>query len=571
MKKFRSYFILILAATVMTSCSGLNKMKKNANLVKYEVTPKVLETHAGLVEVTIKGSYPQKYFDKKTVLEVTPVLTYEGGETAFEKVSKQGESVTQNNQSISNANGGTFTYTSKIPYKDAMKMSQLVVRVKATRGKTVLDFDPVKIADGVIATSTLVEVHARAMLMPDKFVRITPENQAADIKYLINQADLRSTELTKEEIKLLKDYIKTVSTDPNRQFKAAEISSYASPDGKLDFNEKLSVKRGTTADKFLKNEFNKVEAAKANGFFNEKTTAEDWDGFKAELEKSNIQDKDLILRVLSMYSDPDVREKEIKNMATAFEVLKKDILPKLRRSKFLVSVDKVGRSDEQILAQIKTDPKLLSIEELLYGAALTKDENEKLAVYQKAFELFPTCIRAANNIGYCYLNLGKADEAIAALEKAKAIENNDVVKNNLGFAALLKGDKVKAEEYFNSMTTATAESKWGLGVIEITKGNYDKAVNYFGGDPCYNNALALVLKGDINKAKVMLDGMKELCKCGKPSYLKAIIGARTDDRTYMLNNLREAIGFKADWKAYAKTDLEFAKYFNDDTFKAAVQ
>jgi tetratricopeptide (TPR) repeat protein len=571
MKKFRSYFILILAATVMTSCSGLNKMKKNANLVKYEVTPKVLETHAGLVEVTIKGSYPQKYFDKKTVLEVTPVLTYEGGETAFEKVSKQGESVTQNNQSISNANGGTFTYTSKIPYKDAMKMSQLVVRVKATRGKTILDFDPVKIADGVIATSTLVEIHARAIMMPDKYVRITPENQAADIKYLINQADLRSTELTKEEIKLLKDYIKTVSTDPNRQFKAVEISSYASPDGKLDFNEKLSVKRGTTADKFVKNEFNKVEAAKANGFFNEKTTAEDWDGFKAELEKSNIQDKDLILRVLSMYSDPDVREKEIKNMATAFEVLKKDILPKLRRSKFLVSVDKVGRSDEQILAQIKADPKLLSIEELLYGAALTKDENEKLAVYQKAFELFPTCIRAANNIGYCYLNLGKADEAMTALEKAKAIENNDIVKNNMGFATLLKGDKVKAEEYFNSMTTATAESKWGLGVIEITKGNYDKAVNYFGGDPCYNNALALVLKGDLNKAKVMLDGMKELCKCGKPSYLKAIIGARTDDRTYLLNNLREAIGFKVDWKAYAKTDLEFAKYFNDDTFKAAVQ
>jgi Flp pilus assembly protein TadD len=571
MKKIRSYFILVLAATVMVSCSGLNKMKKNANLVKYEVTPKVLETHAGLVEVTIKGSYPQKYFDKKTVLEVTPVLTYEGGETAFDKVSKQGESVKENNQSISNASGGNFTYTSKIPYKDAMKMSQLVVRVKATRGKTILNFDPTKIADGVIATSTLVDVVAKPMMMGDKYVRVTPESQAADIKYQINMSDIRSTELTKDEIKLLKEYIKQVSKDSTRKFKTADISSYASPDGKYDLNEKLSVKRGGTADKFLKKEFDKVEAAKATGFFNEKTTAEDWDGFKTELEKSNIQDKDLILRVLSMYSDPDVREKEIKNMATAFEVLKKDILPQLRRSKFMLSVDKIGRSDDQILAQMKADPKALSLEELLYAATLTKDFNEKLSFYQTTSDLFPKCIRAANNVGYCDIVLGKVDEAIVALEKAKAIENNDIVKNNFGFAYLLKGDAAKAEEYFTSMTAATTESKFGLGILAIKKAQYDQAVNFFGSEPSYNLALALLLKGDVNKAKVTLESLKELCKCGKPSYLKAVVGARLDDRTYAFNNLREAVGFKADWKGYAKTDLEFAKYFNDDTFKGIVQ
>ncbi|MGD0581989.1 MAG: tetratricopeptide repeat protein [Bacteroidales bacterium] len=571
MKKISSYFILLLAAAVMVSCSGLNKMKKNANLVKYEVTPKVLETHAGLVEVTIKGSYPQKYFDKKTVLEITPVLTYEGGETAFDKVSKQGESIKENNQSISNASGGTFTYNGKIPYKDAMKMSQLVVRVKATRGKTVLAFDPVKIADGVIATSTLVMVDARPIMMADKYVRITPESQMADIKYQINMADIRSTELTKDDVKLLKDYIKSVSADSTRKFKTAEISSYASPDGPYTLNEKLSGKRGETADKFIKKEFDKVPAAKTTGFFNSKTTAEDWDGFKAELEKSNVQDKDLILRVLSMYSDPEVRNKEIKNMSAAFEVLKKDILPQLRRSKFMLSVDKVGRSDEQILAQIKADPKVLSLEELLYAATLTKDFNEKLNYYQIASAQNPTCIRAANNIGYCYLELGKADEAIAALEKAKAIANSDIVKNNFGFAYLLKGDAAKAEEYFTSMTTATPESKYGLGILAIKKGQYDQAVNYFGSEPSYNLALALLLKGDVNKAKVTLESLKELCKCGMPSYLKAVVGARMDDRTYAFNNLREAIGLKADWKAYAKTDLEFAKYFNDDTFKGIIQ
>jgi Flp pilus assembly protein TadD len=272
-----------------------------------------------------------------------------------------------------------------------------------------------------------------------------------------------------------------------------------------------------------------------------------------------------------MYSDPEVREKEIKNMSAAYEVLKTDILPKLRRSKMMIDVDKVGRSDEQILAQAKSDPKVLSLEEMLYAATLTKDANEQLAFYTAAAEAYPKCIRAANNVGVTLLYLGKTDDAIAAFEKAQAIENNDVVKNNLGAAYMAKGDLVKAEELYNSMAAATPESKFGLGVIAITKGEYDKAVNLFGTEPCFNLALAQLCKGDVNQAKVTLDNMKEMCKCGRPSYLKAVVGARLDNRDYMLNGLREAIGFNADWKAYAKTDLELAKFWNDDTFKSAVQ
>jgi hypothetical protein len=464
MKKFRSYFILILAATVMTSCSGLNKMKTNSNLIKYEVTPKVLETHAGVVTVTIKGTFPASYFDKKTTVTATPVLTYAGGEIAFDKVQVlQGESVQSNNKSIP-YNGGDFTYTSTIPYKEAMKISELVLRVKAVRGSKSLDFDPVKLADGVIATSTVVEKHGKAVMMKDNYVRITPEAQAADINYLINKSDIRSTELKAEDIALLKEYIKTVSTDTNRQFKNALISSYASPDGKFELNEKLSGNRGTSADKFIKKEFGKVEAAKAAGFFDSKTTAEDWDGFKTEVEKSTLQDKELILRVLSMYADPEVREKEIKNMSSAFEALKTDILPRLRRSKMMVNVDKVGRSDEQILAQMKSDPKVLSLEEMLYSATLTKDLNDQLKSYQAAAESNPKCIRAHNNIGYTYMALGKTDEAVAAFEAAKALQNNDMIKNNLGFCSLVKGDLVKAEEYFTSMTAATAESKQSISL-----------------------------------------------------------------------------------------------------------
>jgi len=571
MKKFRSYFILILAVTLMSGCSGLSKMQKNSNLIKYEVTPKVLEAHAGMVNVTIKGTFPASYFDKKTTVTATPVLTYAGGETAFDKVQVlQGESVQANNKVIT-YNGGDFTYTATIPYKDAMKVSELMLKAKAVRGSKSLDFTPVKLADGVIITSTLVEKEDKSISMKDAFVRVNAETQAADINYLINKSDIRSTELKAEDITLLKEYIKTASADPNRQLKNAVISSYASPDGKLDLNEKLSVNRGTAADKFIKKEFETVEAAKATGFFDSKTTAEDWDGFKTEVEKSTIQDKDLILRVLSMYSDADVREKEIKNMAAAFEVLKTDILPKLRRSKMSVIVDKVGRTDEQILAQMRQDPKALSLEEQLRAGELTTDLNERVKFYQITLENTPKCIRAANNVGTTLMDLGKVDDAIAAFEKAKAIQNNDLIKNNLGFASLVKGDLVKAEEYFTSMTAATTESKWGLGVIAITKGEYDKAVNYFGTEPCDNLALALLLKGDVNKAKLTLDAITAPSKTGKTAYLKAVVGARLDDRTYMLNGLRDAIGANSAWKAYAKTDLEFAKFFNDDTFKSTVQ
>jgi tetratricopeptide (TPR) repeat protein len=571
MKKFRSYFILILAAAVMTGCSGLNKMKKNSNLVKYEVTPKVLETHAGVVNVTIKGTFPAKYFDKKTTVTATPVLTYTGGETTFDKVQVlQGESVQANNKVITTT-GGDFTYTGTIPYKDAMKMSELVLRIKAVRGKKTLDFGPVKIADGVIATSTLVDKDGKPIMSKDNYIRINPESKLADIHYQINQADINSKELKAEDIALLKEYIKSVSVDSSRKLKSTDVSSYASPDGSMKINAPLSEKRGKTADKFIKKEFNKIPVAKTEGFFNEKTTAEDWDGFKSEVEKSTIQDKDLILRVLSMYSDPEVRNKEIKNMTSAFEKLKTDILPQLRRSKMAVNVDIVGRSDEQILAQMKADPTKLNVEEMLRAGSLTKDNNEQLKFYQAAAENNPKDFRAQNNIGCTLMALGKTDEAIASFEKAKAIENNDVIKNNLGFGSLVKGDVAKAEEYFNSMTAATPESKYGLGVIAITKGEYDKAVNDFGTEPSFNLALALYLKGDVAKAKSTLDSMKELCKCGKPSYLKAVIGAKLDDKNYMLSNLREAIGFKADWKAYAKTDLEFAKFFTDDTFKSTVQ
>ena len=565
MKNFTRLFVILLAAVLVSGCSSLEKMKKNANLVRYEVTPKVLETHAGIVAAQVKATFPEKYFDKKTTLKITPVLVYEGGETVFDELLyAQGELVQANNKSVG-WTGGTVNWSGDVSYIPEMKVSEFMLRIEASKKDKTLAFDPIKLADGVIATSTLVEDHAKPIVLKDKYQRIVPEQKMADILYVINRSDIRPSELKAEDIQALKDYITMVMENERMEVKGVTASSYASPDGPLTLNERLSEQRGKAADKYLNKEYGKIpELAE---FFSSKTTAEDWDGFKTLVQESSMADKELILRVLSMYQDPVIREQEIKNMSAAYETLAEDILPQLRRSKFVVDVNLIGLSDDEILAAIKSDPSVLSLEQLLYAATLTNDPEEMLGYYKMAAEKEPKCYRAWNNIGWAYLQMGKADEAMEALEKAKALKNDDTVKNNMGFAALLKGDLAAASEYFNSMSAATPESKFGLGTIAIHEGKYDQAVNLLGDTPSMNLALAQLLKGDLNKAKTTMDSV-EPCKCGAPSYLKAVIAARLDDKNGVLAGLKEAIGYNADWKNYAETDLEFSKYFLDDDFIA---
>ncbi|MHC1732825.1 MAG: tetratricopeptide repeat protein [Bacteroidales bacterium] len=568
MKNFTRLFVILLAAVLMSGCSSLDKMKKNANLVKYEITPQVLETHAGIVAAQVKATYPEKYFDKNTTLKVTPVLVYEGGETAFDELLfAQGEKVLANNKSVA-WTGGTVNWSGDVNYIPEMKVSEFLLRVEAERKGKTLAFDPIKLADGVIATSTLVENHAMPISLKDNYQRIVPEQKMADILYNINRAEIRPSELKSEDIVALKDYIALAMQNERMEVKAVTNSSYASPDGPLTLNEKLSEQRGKAAEKYLQKEYKKMPELTA--LFATQTTAEDWEGFKALVQESSVTDKELILRVLSMYQDPVVREQEIKNMATAYEALAEEILPQLRRSKLTVDVNLIGLNDEEILNAIKNDPSVLSLEQMLYAATLTQDPAEMLKYYQMAAEKEPKCFRAWNNIGWTLLHMGKTDEAVAALEKAKALKNDDTVKNNLGFAALLKGDIKASAEYFNSMSAATPESKFGLGTIAIIEGKYDQAVNMLGDKPTMNLALAQLLKGDLTKAKATMDAVPP-CKCGAPSYLKAVIAARQDNKDAVLNGLREAIGYNSDWKNYAMTDLEFSKYFTDDAFIAVTK
>ena len=560
-----------VASVVITSCGGINKMVENSSAVKYDVQPSPLETHAGEVSVTISGKFPEKYFNKKATVDVTPVLKYEGGQTEFETTTLQGESVEANNKVIPYA-GGDFSYTGKIPYKPEMLKSELDIQMKAKIKDKEVDVPAIKIADGVIATSTLVENDPKAILVGDKFQRVTSDQYNAEIQYVINQANVRSSQLKKDDIKNFQDKIKAASSDSTIDIKGAEISAYASPDGPYDFNDKLSGKREKSAQQYLTSTLKKlkVQDATADSFLTSKTTAEDWEGFKKLMEASNIQDKDLILRVLSMYSDPAVREKEIKNIAQAYDEIKVQVLPQLRRSQMYIDVNKIGYSDEQIADLAKNDPSKLNIEEILYAATLTNDLNEKLNIYQTAATNFPDEFRAVNDLGYVQLKLGKVDEAKASFEKAKAIDDNDVVKNNLGAVALMQGDLTTAEQLFTSAMGAGDVVNYNLGIIKIKQGDYAAAVNYFGNKPSFNAGLANLLNGDTDKAIATLGELGD-SDDAMVYYLKAVAGARSNDENTVMSNLRIAVEKDASLKDHAKKDAEFRNFATKEGFTAIVQ
>ncbi len=574
MKKTRiNLFATLALAALLASCAGLDKMKKGAPEVKYTVTPEVLEAHAGKVDVEIKVQIPEKYFDKKVALEATPVLVYEGGETAFPSYKLQGESVEGNEKVISYTNGGSFTYTNSVEYNDNMKVSDLVVRIKATKGGSTSEFDDYKIADGVIATATLVaDQGAQAAIGADNFQRIIPEEKLADIYFLIQQASIRGTELRKEEIAALKDFIKEAQAAENKEFKGVQISAYASPDGPTDLNTSLASKREKVAKDYLSRELKKakVDGAKEADFFTLKNTPEDWEGFKALMEKSDIQDKELILRVLSMYSDPEVREREIKNMSETFKVVADEILPKLRRSKMSVNVDVIGKSDAEISELAASTPAELNIEELLYAATLTEDVDAQLAIYKAAADKYPKCWRAANNIGVTLYAKGDLAGAKSAFEKANSIKGGVAeVNNNLGVIALREGDLAKAEEFFGAAAGAGAELDNNLGIVAIHKGEYDNAIRYFGNSTSCNAALAKILAKNYDAALSTINA--NTMEVGFKYYLKAIVGARTGQNDLMFDALRKATELDGKFKEYAVKDLEFAKFFEDATFKSIVQ
>jgi len=564
---------LLVAAFLISGCAGLNKMRDNASTVGYEVNPNPLETHGGNVALTIDTRFPEKYFNKKAVVVATPVLKYDGGETTLASTTLQGEKVAANNRVIPYI-GGSYTYTGTIPYADEMQSSELVVRMSASIGdKEPIVFESSKIADGVIATPGLVSTTPKVILIADNFQRIIPEVYSADIHYVINQSNVRSDELRSDDVIQLEESIANAVAAENIEIKGAGISAYASPDGPIDLNTRLASARETSAQRYFADALksNEVAQAETSEFLQLVSTPEDWEGFQELMAASDIQDKELILRVLSMYPDPIVREREIKNIANAYEEIAEKILPQLRRSVLSVNVDLIGKTDSEILNLARNNPSGLDVEEILFAATLVNNLEEKATIYRAATQNFPQCIRAFNNLGNVYLQLNRLAEAKTALDAAARLQqDNEVVKANQGALALAEGNLTNAEQLLTSARNAGSEVSYNLGIIKIKQGDYAAAISYFGNDPSFNAALAQLLNGNNERAMTILNQLGDV-QDAKVYYLKAVASARANNTANVITNLRTAINLDSSLKAYAQKDKEFLRLAADSSFQQVIQ
>ncbi|MCF2576724.1 tetratricopeptide repeat protein [Phocaeicola barnesiae] len=548
--------LVALLVLALSSCGKMGELSADY----FTTNPEVLEAVGGKVPVTITGKFPEKYFKKNAIVEVTPVLRWNGGEAKGQSATFQGEKVEGNDQTISYKAGGTYTMKASFDYVPEMAKSELYLDFKIKRGKKEYTIPSVKIADGVIATSELPTVgSANAAYAADAFQRIIKQAQQANIMFLIQQANLRASELKSDSLKAFNKKVVEVAGDTkNYKLNNIEISAYASPDGGVELNTGLAEKRQDNTETYLNKELKK---GKIETQVDTKYTAQDWEGFQELVSKSNIQDKDLILRVLSMYQDPEQRETEIKNISSVYKTLADEILPQLRRARLTANYDIIGRSDEEINEAFDTDAKVLSVEELLYAATLTNDNARKEAIYKKTVELYPSDCRAYNNLGMMAYAAG--DKAAAENYFKQALSKNASsaeANTNMGLCELVKGNVANAETYLSKSTGANTANE-ALGNLYIKQGQYDRAVNAFGDTKTNSAALAQILAKDYNKAKNTLNAVKN--PDAYTDYLMAIVGARTNNADLVKSSMTKVAQKDASLAAKAQDDREFAKYANE--------
>ena len=557
----KKLYLPLLMAMVVALFSSCSKKMGELSADYFTVTPQVLEAVGGKVPATINGKFPEKYFNKKAVVEVTPVLKWNGGEAKGQPATFQGEKVEGNDQTISYKMGGSYTMKTSFDYVPEMAKSELYLEFKATIGKKVVTIPAVKVADGVISTSELVNNtlgNANPALGEDAFQRIIKEKHDANIMFLIQQANIRSSEL--KTAKEFNKEVANVNEAANKKISNIEVSAYASPDGGVSLNTTLAENREGNTTKMLSKDLKK---AKIDAPIDAKYTAQDWEGFQELVSKSNIQDKELILRVLSMYQDPAQREQEIKNISSVYKTLADEILPQLRRSRLTLNYEIIGKSDEEIAKLASSNPSELNVEELLYAATLTNDPAKQEAIYTQATKQFPNDYRAFNNLGKLAYQAGNVDKAESYFKKAASVNASPEVNMNLGLISLIKGDKAAAETYFGK-AAGTKELGESMGNLYIAQGQYERAVNSFGDSKTNSAALAQILAKDYNKAK------NTLANATRPDaytdYLMAVLGARTNNSSMVTSSLKSAVAKDPSLAKKAATDLEFAKYFTNADF-----
>jgi tetratricopeptide (TPR) repeat protein len=562
MKTKNIYLSLLLLAFIgilSTSCSSSLKPLTPSH---FNVTPSPLETVGTEVPATVNGVFPEKWFNSNATVVVTPVLKYAGKEAYGIPYTYQGDKVAGNGIVINKNRGGNVAMNFKFNYEPEMRESELYLRFNAKiKGKTV-KLPEVKVADGVVATSALASaLTSDPSDAQDAFQRIIQQKQDANILFLIQQADLRSSELNKSELAAWKRQVKEAFEDP-RQNVDIEISAYASPDGGLSLNEKLAAEREKRTSTYLDSEMKKQEV---NAEINARYTAEDWEGFRQLVEASNLQDKDLVLRVLSMYDNPEEREKEIKNISLVFQDLAETILPQLRRSRLTANIEIIGKSDDEIMSFWKSNPKELNIEELMYAATLSDDATQKEKIYQYITANYPQDYRAWNNIGTSFYRAGELDKAMQAYTRALQVKSQAPEANvNLALLALNNNETDKAQELLGTASGAKNLDQ-AMGLLYLKNGQYSQAVEAFGDVKTNNAALAQLLTNNYNKASETLKAIEN--PDATTAYLMAVIAARTNNFNDVTANLRTAIQRDSAMKMQAATDLEFAKYRSNSEFQ----
>ena len=539
---------------MMTSCSKMGPLSAD----NFTVTPKPLETQAGVVSATVNGAFPEKYMKKKAVVTVTPELRFGDGKVVKgEAATFQGEKVMGNDQVISYRMGGHYTMKTAFAYNPEMQKSDMYLTFDARRGKKVYNVPAVKVNYGIIATSELYRqalTNGGGCLALDSFQRVKAKKQEANIKFLINQANLRKSELKNNSVGEFVKLLKEINKDrEGLNLQNVEIQAYASPEGGFKFNDKLANKRQNVSEKYVRKE---MKSAGVEGNLDAHYTAQDWEGFQQLVQASDIQDKDVILRVLSMYKDPQEREQQIRNMSEGFRELADAILPELRRSRLIIHYETIGRNDEQIKAQYNEDAAKLSADELLYYATLEEDAAKKEEIYAKTAQLYTNDYRPLNNLAVMAFNKGDEVKAKELLAQAITKSNNAAEANaTLGLIALKNGNVAEAENLIAKAADANALNE-ALGNLSIAKGNYAQAEEYF--KDSYNNsaALAQLLNKNYAAAKATLNNIKN--PNGLTSYLHAIVSARQGNKYAANSYLKEALQKDPSLKAYAENDLEFA-------------
>ncbi len=556
MQKNKVLLLSAASALLLTSCSSkLGTLSADY----FNVVPNPLETQAGEVPATINGMFPEKYMNKKAVVTVTPELRYANGQVARgNSATFQGEKVEGNDQTISYLVGGNYTMKTKFQYVPQMQKSEMYLTFDAKIGNKSVNVPAVKVADGVIATSELYGrtlTSAQGCIAPDAFQRVTTQKHEAKIKFLIQQANLRKSELQNNSVTEFVQLLQKINAEQETlNLNNVEVSAYASPDGGVKLNDKLASQRQENSEKYVEQQLKK---AKLETQVDAKYTAQDWEGFQELVAASDIQDKDVILRVLSMYKDPEEREQQIKNMSAGFKELADGILPELRRARLTINYEVIGRDDEQIEAQLAADAKQLSVEEMLYSATLTENAAEQENRYKKTTEIYPNDARAYNNIAALEYAKGNYAEAKKYAQKALSIDPKSSEANaNLGLIALQAGDTKTAETYIAKASTAEGLAEV-LGNLHLAQGNYALAEQDFAKVNSNSAALSQILNKNYSAAAKTLANVKNAD--AMTDYLTAILNARQGNSGAATAALRSAIAKDPTLASYASNDLELSK------------